>query len=562
VGAPAPLAGAGRVAGAAALIAGLTVASRLAGFGRTAVFTWAVGPTDLGDIYFAANSLPNIIFEIVAGGAMASLVVPLLAGAVDADDRRAVGATTSALLTWVLTLLVPLAVLVALAAGPVIGLLAPDGASPAQLAAGARMLRLFAPQVPLYGVGIVLTGVLQAHRRFAWPVVAPLLSSVTVIGVYLGFAGTQGRQADLSRAGVTGQLLLAVGTTAGVVVLSLCLLVPLRRLGLPLRPRYAFAPGARREVAGLALAGAVTVGAQQLALLVTLRLALAGPVGSAVVFNLAQTVYLLPWAVLAVPLATAAYPTLAAARAGGDEDTYRRTLAGTGRAVVLLSCLGAAALVAAARPVADFFVAPPLAAATAAGIAGFAPGLLGYALFAVLSRALYARARPGAAAVATVSGWFVAAAVAVLLAGALPAQHRVLALTLGNSTGMVLLGGLLVLAVTRSAGGPALAGLGRATAVGVLAGGLAAAAGATVAGWLAAGNPTPTQVDSVLQGMLSGAVVALVFLAVAHPLDRHDVQPLVATARRRLGGLGRGATGGRPAGGVRPGDEGKETLSR
>ena len=49
---------------------------------------------------------------------------------------------------------------------------------------GAGMLRVFAPQIPLYGVGIVLAGLLQAHRRFAWPVLAPLLSSVVVIATY------------------------------------------------------------------------------------------------------------------------------------------------------------------------------------------------------------------------------------------------------------------------------------------------------------------------------------------------------------------------------------------
>jgi putative peptidoglycan lipid II flippase len=50
------------------------------------------------------------------------------------------------------------------------------------------MLRVFAPQLPLYGAGIVLTGVLQAHHRFAWPVIAPLLSSVTVMGAYQTYA--------------------------------------------------------------------------------------------------------------------------------------------------------------------------------------------------------------------------------------------------------------------------------------------------------------------------------------------------------------------------------------
>ena len=61
------------------------------------------------------------------------------------------------------------------------------------------MLRVFAPQLPLYGIGIVLTGVLQAHHRFAWPVIAPLLSSVTVMAAYLPT-----RRVDGARSGFAG----------------------------------------------------------------------------------------------------------------------------------------------------------------------------------------------------------------------------------------------------------------------------------------------------------------------------------------------------------------------
>ncbi|MBX6724175.1 MAG: virulence factor MviN, partial [Dactylosporangium sp.] len=329
-----------RIAGAAALIAALTVASRVAGFTRTLVFNWAIGPTDLGDIYLAANTVPNVIFEIVAGGALASLVVPLLAGAVARGDTAEASATTSALLTWTLTLLVPVALVVAVAARPIVAALSADGVSPEQLATGARMLRVFAPQLPLYGIGIVLTGVLQAHHRFAWPVLAPLLSSVTVIGTYLTVALVDTRGVDLATLSGPGEAVLSVGTTAGVAVLSLCLLIPLRPLALALRPRYGFPGDARAAVGKLALAGAATVAAQQVALVVALRYALAGPEGSVVLFNLAQTVFLLPWSVLAVPVATAAYPVLARAAASGDTGEYRGTLAATTRGVLLLSCLG------------------------------------------------------------------------------------------------------------------------------------------------------------------------------------------------------------------------------
>jgi len=518
-----------RIASAAALIAALTVASRLAGFARTLVFNWAVGPTDLGDIYLAANTVPNIIFEIVAGGALASLVVPLLAGPAARGDRAAVAATTSALLTWTVGILTPIATVVALAAEPIIAAIA-GPASPDQLASGAAMLRVFAPQLPLYGIGIVLTGVLQAHHRFAWPVLAPLLSSVTVIGVYVTFVVIDGRGADLSTASRTGELVLSVGTTLGVAVLTLCLLIPLRGLALPLRPSVRFPAGIRSAVAGLAIAGAVTVGAQQIALVVALRYALAGPEGTVVLYQLAQTVYLLPWAVLAVPVATAAYPVLAAS----DGAEFRDTLARTTRAALLLSCFGAAVLVAAAGPGARLLVAVmPAGGADAADLAGalawFAPGLLGYGLSAVLTRALYARGEPALAAGATAAGWVTVALASAALAALLPVGRRVVALSAANSVGMALLGAALLAVTARRAGRAALDGTPRAAVAGVVGGGVAALAGAAAGGLLPA---TPGAGTAVAQGMLSVVTACLVFVAAVYLADRDDMRPVLARLSR------------------------------
>jgi putative peptidoglycan lipid II flippase len=529
-----------RIASAAALIAVLTVVARIAGFGRTMVFAWAVGENDLGDIYLAANTVPNIIFEIVAGGALASLVVPLLAGAIAAGDRAAVARTTSALLAWMLAVLVPLAAITALAAYPIMRALA--GGDPAQVAAGARMLQVFAPQLPLYGIGIVLTGVLQAHRRFAWPVLAPLLSSVTVAAAYVTFAAVDGRGTGVADLTTGGLLVLAVGTTLGVVVLAGCLVPPVYRLGIQVRPAWRFEAEARRRVGGLAAAGAVTVAAQNLALLVVMWRGLDGPEGAWVLFTLAQTIFLLPWAVLAVPVATAAYPGLAEAAATGKPDRYRATLATTTRVAVLLSAMGAAALIALSTPIAALLaLLMPTGASggdvtgrLAAGIAGFAPGLLGYGLFAVLSRALYARGDTRAAASAAATGWAVVAGSAVVLAAVLPAPDRVLALTLANAVGMTVLGAALLLAVARGAGRTALAGLGRAALVALLAAGLAAGAGRLAAAWLMP-NQHPPAIGAVLgSGMLAGVVVGAVFGAVGWALDRRDVRPMVAAVTRRL----------------------------
>jgi putative peptidoglycan lipid II flippase len=561
----APVAAA-RIAGAATLIAALTVLARLAGFGRTAIFANTVGTTDdLGSIYQAANTLPNIVFELVAGGALASLVVPLVSGAAAAGDRARVSALASALLTWVLSLLVPVAVLVAVFARPVVDLLpgAPLTAEQADLAA--RMLRVFAPQLPLYGIGIVLTGVLQAHHRFAWPVLAPLLSSVAVMGAYLAYAAVDGAgtgTAGLSRA---GELLLSVGTTAGVVVLSLCLLIPLRRLRLRLRPAYRFPGGEGRQALRLGWAGAVTVGAQQVALLAVLVLTFGAADNLYAVYLVAQSVYLLPWAVLAVPVATAVYPRLAAAYEAGDAGRFAADLSRTTRSVILLSCLGAAGLIAVAGPVGVFMNDTR----NTAVLVALAPGLLGYGLFALLSRALYARRAPGAAALAVAVGWAVATAGAFALSAGLPVGRRLPALAAANAAGMLVLGALLLLAVRRRVGAAALGGAGRAAAAGLLAGAAGASAGwAVVTALDAPLIGTPTHLAALVQGILGGAVALAVFLAVAWLPARRDIAPTLTALRRRVQRRraapaepdGRDAAPGRP--GVRPRPDAKHTQQK
>jgi putative peptidoglycan lipid II flippase len=349
---------------------------------------------------------------------------------------------------------------------------------------------------------------------------------------YLTYAAVDGAETGFAGLTHAGQLILSVGTTLGVVVLALCLVVPLRRLHLRLRPTLRFPGDEGRQAARLGWAGAVTVGSQQVMTIVVVVLTAKNGL---TLYNAAQTVFLLPWAVLAVPLATAVYPSLSAAAARGDEEAYGRALSATARSVLLLAGLGAAALVAVAGPAAYLINAP----GSYSGIIGFAPGLFGYALFALLSRALYARGATVAAAVATAAGWLVAAA-AALVAGAVGGGERqILALGLANTLGMTVIGVLLVAAVRRHAGAGALAGLGRATAVGIVAAGVAALAGrGTVSGIGHLVGASPTVGGSLVQGVLGGLAVLAAFLAVAFPLSRRDVAALAGRARRSRAAAG------------------------
>jgi putative peptidoglycan lipid II flippase len=526
------------VAGAAALIAVLTLLARLAGFGRTLVFTNTVGADSTGDTYLAANNVPNIVFEVVAGGALASLVVPMLAGGIAAGDRDQVRRTASALLGWTLLILTPLAVAVALLAEPIARLLL-GGGDDAEVALAARFLLVFAPQVVLYGIGIVLAGVLQAHRRFAGPALAPLLSSVVVAGAYLFFAAIGG-DPDAVDLSTPAELVLGVGTTLGVLALSLSLLLPMRGLRLGLRPTLRFPVGAAPRVRRLALAGVLALAGQQLVAAVAIRLANDGaPDGTQVVYAAGLTLFLVPWAALAVPLATSAYPGLAERADAGDEEGFGRALAPVTVLVLAASAVAAAVLVAIAGPMARVFLSGGSAGVVSAlrdTTMAFAPGLVGYGLVAVLTRALYARGLWKAPTVCVVGGWLLAAVADVVLSGALPPEDRALALGIGHSLGVTVAGAALLVVVGRVAGPPALRGVPHAGLAALLAALLAAAAGWSVSRALGA-DPVPT--DGVLAAVGVGVLAAGAVLVVALAVMMGTARGPLGAALRELRSSGR-----------------------
>lgn len=516
------------VAGAALLIAAVTVVARIAGFGRVIVFSRTVGATCVGEAYTTANMVPNIAFEIVAGGALAGAVVPLLAGRLARGRRAEAAQVSSVLLTWSVAVLLPVAVVGLVAVGPLMdALLGERGGCPGAADMAARMLLVFLPQIPLYGVAVVLSGVLQADRRFLAPALAPLLSSLVVAGTYLVYDAV----ADPDAVTRGAELVLAGGTTVGVAVLAGSLVVPLRGTGLRLHPTLRFPRGVATLARSLALAGLATVIAQQVAALVIIALANhEGAAASVVLYHYTWTVYLLPYAVLAVPIATSAFPSLSVRHDAVDPAGLARGVAGTSRAVILASCLGAALLAATATPVARVFLdnAPAVPGADdpallARALLAWAPGLVGYGLVAHLGRVLYAQGRGRDAAVAIVAGWAAVIIADIALVAAMPARDAVVALGLGNAAGMTLSGVLLLAATRAAAGGAAAAGLPRALGAGLAGGAVAAVAGGWTGSWGAPGPLASAGLAAV------AAIVALgVFAAIVLAVDGSDIRAVVA----------------------------------
>jgi putative peptidoglycan lipid II flippase len=518
----------------AGLIASVTAVSRVVGFGRLFVFSQTVGDTCLGTAYQSANTVPNVLFEVVAGGALAGVLVPVLTPALRAGDRERASRTASAALTWSLIGLVVAAAVVALLASPAATALVGGRTGvgcPGVAGVTRTMLLIFLPQVPLYGVAVVLAGALQAQHRFLAAAAAPLVSSLVVAASYLVFAtlAPAGATRDLSALPGGALAVLAGGTTLGVLALAAAH-APALRSQITWRPRLRFPPGDGGFVRSLALAGLAALFAQQTVTVVATLLANhAGGPGAVNLWSYAWAMFLLPYAVLAVPLATSTFPALAEASADRREQAGA-LVARTLRWVLLACAVGAAVLAGTALPVAWVFVLGPVGSGRPDDLAGalvaFAPGLLGYGVLAVAARALYAAGRGRAAATATAAGWLavlVTDLIAVPLAGP---DRAVTALGLGNTIGMTLAGVLAVRAVAAVTGGAALDGVARA-AVTAVAAMLAGAA----TGWAVV-----VAVDAhglwhnLLAGTLAGLAALAAAVGVAAALDRRDLAEL----RRRL----------------------------
>ena len=485
-------------------VAGLTLVSRVLGFLRWLVQAATVGTGTVAGAYTTANQLPNTLYEVVVGGVLAATVVPLLAAPIAAGRREEVTATASGLLGLVLAVLTPLSLGLIVLAAPIASLFpTSQGVDPTlQHALVASFLRMFALQVPMYGVAVVLTGVLQAHNRFTWPALTPMLSSLVVMATY-GLYGALAGGDDAAASSLALQV-LGWGTTLGVAALSLPLLWPVHRLGLGLRPTLRLGGAQARRALRLGGAGVWTILAQQVSVLVVLAMARwGGQTGTAAVYQYTQAVYVLPYAVLAVPLATVLYPRLTAA------FEARELSAGSPGAT------GEENVSAAAERFFSFKQVDGMGQA----LAVLAPGLIGYALIYQVTRVLFAADRSRPAAHATAAGWLtVAVACAACVRLMAPAggdgRATLVALGMGTTIGMTVAGASLLIVLARVMGGRVL----RATLT-ALGAGLPVALVLGLAVREATARVTSLPL-AVITAVIGAAAAAALVLVVIHLADR------------------------------------------
>jgi putative peptidoglycan lipid II flippase len=299
-----------------------SAASRLTGFLRSLAITAALGVALVGNAYNTANTLPNIVYELLLGGVLTSVVVPLLVRAQE-RDRDGGEAYTQRLLSLAVLGLAVTTVLATLAAPLLTILYTADGGAKADLTTFFAYLLL--PEIFFYGLGAMIGAVLNTRGSFAPPAWAPVLNNLVVIAIAgLFFAVTVGDGGRTTNELSTGEvLLLGIGTTLGIVVQALVLLPALRRTGFRWRLRLDLRGSRLGEAGPLALWVIGYVVISQIGYLVQLRLANGIPdtEPGVTTFTNASLLFQMPYGILGVSLLTALMPRMSRAAARGDQDS-------------------------------------------------------------------------------------------------------------------------------------------------------------------------------------------------------------------------------------------------
>ncbi|HUP99944.1 MAG TPA: murein biosynthesis integral membrane protein MurJ [Aeromicrobium sp.] len=524
-----------------------TVVSRLTGFARLYLLAFTIGTHLDADLFNNANTIPNTLYILVAGGVFNVVLVPQMVRAMkrDPDGGEAyvgrvvtLGLIVLAVATVILLIAVPLVVRLVFN-----GLLfTPDYEH--QYASARLLMLLCMPQVFFYGTFVLLGQVLNARGVFGPMMWAPIANNLVAIGTLAGYLAAFG-SSDGQDGFTTGQaVLLGLGSTLGIATQAALLMPYLRRAGFKFRPRFDFRGSGLGHTLGL---GAWTLGfiaANQVAFIVVQRLATRGTLhgadkgvaaaGSAV-YEIGYLMSQLPHGVITVSLATAVIPTLSALAADHDLDGLANHLGRVLRLVLsLVTPLAVAAAVLGPTAVQVVAFGGVRANATTIGwtVAAFAPAMVAFAIHYLMLRGFYAmeNTRTPFLIQLAVAGTNVVAAL-VFTSFARPVFVPVaLALAFGTSyvvgaalSAALLPGSVLLTPQTRRfLGRLALACLG--TAFAMLA--VLALLGAS-------GVPTDTPARALGLVALAGPAGALTYVLMARALGMSELATVVSRLRRR-----------------------------
>ncbi len=317
----------------AAVMALGTAISRVTGFLRYAALAYVLGltlrygRTNLPSTYNLANSMPNMVFDLVMGGIIASLFIPVFVEYLSTRSREEAWYVASAVTNIAMAILGVVTVLGIFASPLIIRLMTAFGSySSGDVTTqvvrdqAAFFLRFFMPQIIFYGLSAIIGGLLNAHRHFTAPAFAPIANNLVVIGTVVVFnflPGPRDNQLHL--------VVLGVGTTLGVVAQALVQAPMLVRLGMRYTPTFDLRHPAVRKIGRLAvpLIGYILLWQVNTWFVFALAIRVDGGVPS---YQYAQLFFQLPYGIFAVSIITAIFPALSEHAALKRMSRFKDTL--------------------------------------------------------------------------------------------------------------------------------------------------------------------------------------------------------------------------------------------
>ena len=385
--------------------------SRAFGALRVLVIAAVLGTTYLGNAFQSSNSVSNVLFELLAAGALSAVLVPTFVQHLDRGDSEGAGVLARELLGVATLVLGAVALLGVLASGWIADLLTAAVEDP-QVRAQQRSLTVFLlwffiPQVVMYAWGAVSTALLHARRSFVVPTVAPIGNTVVMVGLLLAFRMVAGADPGLSLT-VGEKLLLAGAGTLGVAAFVAVPTIAAWRSGFHLTPRFSRHHEGLPKVVGLSgwagLQHAVAGG-----LLGAAIIAGGAVEGGVVAYQVGWFFFLAPYGIVAQPIHTTILPELVREHGAGDTAGFAESVrwAADSMAVLLVPLTGLClALSEPAMAVLAFGQADTAAGVglLAAALASLALGLLPYGAFFLFARAWYVLGDSRTPAIAGICG--------------------------------------------------------------------------------------------------------------------------------------------------------------
>jgi putative peptidoglycan lipid II flippase len=496
---------------AATMMGVATAASRGIGFVRIWVIATVLGTTYLGNTYQSSSAVSNVLFEMLAAGALSAVLVPTFVRHLERGDDEGAERLAAGVLGLALTVLGVVA-LIGFLLAPQIARLIASGA-PADLKDDQQELatfltRFFVWQVLLYAIGTVSTAVLFAKRRFVAFAMAPIANTVAVVSALVVFRLMTGPDPTLDLTG-TEQLVLALGGMLGVLGFVGVPTVALARTGFRLRPRVGRVDTELKQLLRLSTWAVLQHGG--IGILLAAAIAIGNQVeGGVIAYQFAFVAIMAPYGILAAPVHTTILPELAHDHAEGDHGRFATQLRWALDNMALLIVPVSAIAVALSLPMMQVIAVGQSkggAGVLSAALASLALGLYPYSAFLLFARALYAlddSRTPALVAIATA----VLGAVAMIAIGLNVHGDAVVAATGLGHTLAYTLGALVLAGVLRARLGHAI--FPRALLPSVLVAG-----GYSLVAWLALQQIDPsTRVGAFVFLVVVGLVGGIAYLAI------------------------------------------------